>query len=1090
MLYINSIPVWIHCLFPVEPGAIDYVHKNLCDTYEETRYTPDGSEWPPCQPKSIVSVALIYYKGRRTEQQLLEIAKLHKGGSNAIDKLVESNDCLPSPKKQCLDHSKISKSIADIFKPDFTNAQNASSTELPKCILIEGAPGIGKTMLIKEVAYCWAKGMILHNFKLVFRIYLRSPDVQDANSLEQLIQLFNVPTRMISIVHDYIFQCSGQNVAFLLDGFDEYPSSLRSNSIILNIIKHKILPKSTVVVTSRPVATAALHNLVGRRIEILGFAEDDRKKYISGTLKGSPVKEEKLYEYLKLHPTINALCFVPLHLAILLYLFQKDSLPKTLTEMNESFILHTIYRYIERNPSEYKLSDAVEKLVELPESILDVVYKLCALAFEGLQKNQLVFPHKEIKAIFPGESKDVNRFGLLQAVEHYPSSKAVGTTTSFNFLHYTMQEFLAALHVSTLPGENQSSLMRKTFWDERYSFMWIMYIGLEGTKSEIFTNFISKGNKYKNGGVKLLHSIKDNKIKLLHLFQCYSEDKSGVKIPYAITSMFKYGKIKFNETLLPHHISSLTVFLSHVKVHLSVLELNNCHLGDNGMIILKQFITSNKTLASSIGLINLLGNDVSPWGVYCATIEHCSVNNLIMFGDDGIEEYIKEIGNSLQNNKTLQCLTLYNIGENGQKSIQTVLASSCSRLLTLKEIKLSWLNLDNRNSNVLLHTTLPLSNQLEDNYFSKEIAVDILWDGMSYSQLDSLDLSDKLCSNDMLSFIVFGLHNNKTVSKLDLSNNSKFLSNKEEITEVCNCVKNNRMLQELSLSSNNIGNKIQVVAEALQANETLQKLDISNNCISDDDLTSPNFIESEVKDTEQELDMSMCPTFNMTAIFQIKMLNIASNNISPTVLSGLIKNNSILKELNISESSITTTGAKIIAEAIKVESALQTLDISKNYITSDGLLCLLRTKLKKLIFIYNNVTKSGFEKIECCISSFPSVCASWNEIVIENKHVRFSSKIFEFTNSLKKYLKNETWPIEEISDFNYRVEFLTDCLKEDTLLPELDLCNHNIDIGGAKMVAKATELNTVLQKLDISCNKLSDEGALAFSECLKHNKSL
>ena len=1065
------------------------MRKNLCVTYEKTRYTPEGSEWPPCQPKSIVSVALIYYKGQRTEQQLLEIVELQKEGSNAIDKLVGSNKFLPSPKKRRLDHSKISKSIADIFKPDLTNTQNASSTEQPKSILIEGAPGIGKTVLIKEVAYCWAKEKILHSVELVFLIYLRHPGVQNANSLEQLIQLFDVPTEMTSIVRHYLFQCSGQDVAFLMDGFDEYPPSLRKDSIILNIIMHKTLPKSTVVVTSRPVATASLHNHVDRRIEILGFAEDDRNRYISETLMGSPGKEEELYEYLKQQPIINALCFVPLHLAILLYLFQKDSLPETLTEMNESFILHTIYRYIERNSSEYSLSDAVEKLVDLPESILDDVYKLCALAFEGLEQDQLVFPHKKIKEIFPGVSTNVNRFGLLQAVQHYPSSRAAGTTTSFNFLHYTMQEFLAALHVSNLSGEKQSSLMKETFWNEHYSFMWMMYIGIVGTKSEVFDNFISKGNKYKRGGgVKLLRSIKDNKIKLLHLFQCYSEDKGNVKIPVVITSMFKDGKIKFNETLLPHHISSLTVFLSHVKVHLSALELNKCHLGDNGMNILKHFITSNKMLTSSIGLINLLENDVSPWGVYCATIEHCSVYSLMVFGDDGVEEYIKEIKNSLQKN-TLQCLTLCNIGDIGLKSIQTVLASSCSRLLTLKKIQLSWLKLDKRNSKVLLHTTLPLSNQLEGNV-SKELAVDILWDGISYSKSNSLDLSNKLCSNDMLSSIVFGLHNNKTVSKLDLSNNSRCLSNEDGITKVCNYVKNNKMLQELSLSSNDIGNKIHVVTEALQANETLQKLDISNNHISDDDLTSYNFIESKVKNTEQESDMSVCPTFDSTTIFQIKKLNIASNNISPVVISSFIKNNSILQELNISESFITTTGAKIIAEAIKIKSTLQTLDISKNYITSDGLLCLVRTKLKKLIITYNNVTKSGFEKIECCISSLTSVCASWNEIVIQNKHVSFSCKIFEFTNSLKSYLGDETWPIEEISDLDYRVKILTDCLEEDTVLLELDLCNHNINTDRAKMVAKATELNTVLQKLDISCNALSDDGALAFSGCLKHNKSL
>ena len=1029
----------------------------------------------------------------------MEIAAVHKGGSGALDELVASSNCLPSPKKQRLDHSKISKSIADIFQLGHINLPSTSSSELPKFILIEGAPGIGKTLLIKEIAYRWAMGEILGGIELVFLIYFRNPHLPEVNSLEQLLRLFNIPTKMISTVNDYIFKYSGQNVAFLMDGYDEYPSSLRENTFIVDIIMRKCLSKSTVLVTSRPTATAALHSYVDKRIEILGLAEEDRKRYISESLSDLPGKEHELYKYLKQQPTINGLCFVPLHLAILLHLFREDSLPETLTEMNESFIIHTVYRYLKRNPSEPSPSDAVDRLKDLPESILGVVYKLSALAFEGLQKDHLVFTWNEIKTVLPEIFKAFNGYGILQAVEYYPPKGAAGTTTSFNFLHYTMQEFLAALHVSTLPDEQQLSLMKKKFWDKHYNFMWMMYVGIVGTQSVIFDNFISKGSKYKRGGgVKLLNSIKKDKTKLLHLFQCYTEAKSNP--PYAITSMFKDGKIKFNKTLLPHHVSSLIMFVSRAKVFLSTLELRECHLGDNGMNILKQFIADNKELTSHIGHIDLLENDVSPWGVYCATIEHCSVNNLTVFGDDGMEDYIKQIENSLQKNEMLQSLTLYNIGKTGLKSIQAVLDNST--LLTLKKINLSWLKLDKRKPEILLHTTLPLNSVLTDN-ICKEVAVNILWDGMKNSTSDSLDMSYKL-NDDILSFIVFGLHNNKTVCKLNLSNNKQCCSNEEGITAICNCIKNkNNILQELCLSNNSIRNKVQIIAEALQATKTLQKLDISNNHICDDD------VKNEVKSTKREIDMSAwhaCLPFNNAAIpkphvktvdiFQIKKLNIACNNISSTVIGSCIENNSILQELDISGSSITDEGAAIIAKAITINSALQILDISKNFITSEGLLCLLKANLKELSIVHNNVTKSGFEKIECCILPLPSVYASWNEIVSGNKivssneHIQFESKIFVFTNSQKSHVRDDVWSIEEISNLDYRAQFLTHCLKEDTMLQELVLYDQNIDSIRAKMLAKAIELNTALRKLDISHNTLSDEGTLAFSECLIVNKYL
>ena len=59
----------------IEPSAVGVLNRNLCDMHKETRYTPVGADWPPNQPKSIVSVALIHYKGERTKKELLAIAQ-------------------------------------------------------------------------------------------------------------------------------------------------------------------------------------------------------------------------------------------------------------------------------------------------------------------------------------------------------------------------------------------------------------------------------------------------------------------------------------------------------------------------------------------------------------------------------------------------------------------------------------------------------------------------------------------------------------------------------------------------------------------------------------------------------------------------------------------------------------------------------------------------------------------------------------------------------------------------------------------------------------------------------------------------------
>ena len=573
-------------IFYTEPPVFDILHENLCETYEVTRYKPVGAEWPPNQPKSIVSVALIHYKGKRTRQELFAIAQRHKDGSIAVDQLTSSSSQAPAAKKQRFDHSRVTKDIADIFTADPMD-QIEDSTDLnksPKRILIEGAPGIGKTVLAKEIAFRWAKKELLQNIDLTFLIYLRDPRLQKIESITQLLQLFT-STKIACDVADYLQECNGSGVAFVTDGFDEYPSSLQHSSLIVDVIRGEILHKAMVVVTSRPTATVSLHDHVDRRIHILGFAKEEREQYIIQSLSDCPEKKDELFSYLKRQPTINGFCYIPLHLAVLLYLFEQGgSLPETLTEMNESFIIHTVYRHLKR----YKPSpmEVLKKLSDLPKQILNVIHKMSKIAFKGLQENQLVFTIDEIKEMCPNINDTpgaINGFGLLQTVQQYPQEGA-GETASFNFLHYTMQEFLAAFYVSTLSDEEQSSLMEETFWLECFNFMWMMYVGIVGTKSKLFINFISKGNVFKKrSGIRVSNEIQKDKRKCLHVFQCYIEAKCKADVPDIITTMFTDGKIKITDiTLLPNHISSLVSFLSHSSIHLKILNLKSCNYGDIG----------------------------------------------------------------------------------------------------------------------------------------------------------------------------------------------------------------------------------------------------------------------------------------------------------------------------------------------------------------------------------------------------------------------------------------------------------------------------------------------------------------------------
>ena len=622
------------------PSVVVELSGDLCDNYKIDRQRPHREEWPPNQPSTVVNLALIHYKSTRIQQELNENCKRCKEGASYVYKLMGLN-------------SNVTTDIRKLFTPD-------TATISLKRILIEGAPGIGKTVLAKEIAYKWANGEILNEYKLMFLLYLRDPRLHSVTSINELLELFtfeNTPD-----LQKYVKKSGGANVAFVFDGFDEYPVVLQKDSFVTNLIKGesdgRMFHKSVVVVTSRPTATLFLHSIVDRRIEILGFPREERDRYISFSLSDSPDKKRDLKKYLKQHPMIDNLCYIPLYLAILVYLSQQDSLPEALTEMNESFIINTIYRYLERN----KLSPPgiVKKLNDFPADIVEFIYKLARLAFKGLQDNQLVFTINEIKEICPEVDTipgAINGYGLLQAVQHYPK-RGAGRTTSVNFLHFTMQEYLAALHVSTLSNQEQSSLMKWTFWDGQFNFMWMMYVGIVGVKSKTFASFIgsdSSGTENMQGvlhnhrhGISDIVNMYNDKRKCLHLFQCYMEAKSD-KIPKIVSSIFTNGKITLTKMiLLPHHISSLIFFMSVSSVkQWKILELNDCNLGDTGMDSLLEHFIKNDENISTLEYVDLSGNNSSPWGVYCAIIRHCRVDSLTLFGDEGMEEFVEEITESL-----------------------------------------------------------------------------------------------------------------------------------------------------------------------------------------------------------------------------------------------------------------------------------------------------------------------------------------------------------------------------------------------------------------------------------------------------------
>ena len=123
----------------------------LCDCYTQSRYIPPDDDWPPYHPKHYTPWTIIHHEGRSTKSEIAAVAQKFRTTDITEEHTGFTYVC-----------HKTTKSINKLV------ASFEGTESYPYIILIEGAPGIGKTMLSKELAFQWARKNILNNKNCYF----------------------------------------------------------------------------------------------------------------------------------------------------------------------------------------------------------------------------------------------------------------------------------------------------------------------------------------------------------------------------------------------------------------------------------------------------------------------------------------------------------------------------------------------------------------------------------------------------------------------------------------------------------------------------------------------------------------------------------------------------------------------------------------------------------------------------------------------------------------------------------------------------------------------------------------------------------
>jgi len=724
--------------------AADVLANHLKPFYITNRFITDEDAWPPEQPKQFTTLALVHHKNQPTEKQIISMANALNAGdvtsiiaaattNGQVD--VSLNSCSDSL-KEVLQESKVTKSLSDILAP-----LEAPESEQMRTILIEGATGLGKTVLMKQIAYEWAYDKLLKTSHLVFLLYLRDPAVREMCYINDLVRHFypkeKITLEQVDACANYISSNNGQNITFLLDGFDEFPEVLRKQSLIADIIQRRQLTLASVVVSSRSHACARLRYNVSCRVVILGFTKEDQLDYIQKALPDKPEKVKELVQYCDEHSMIGSLCFIPFTLTVLMYLFKLGiKLPSSCTEMYKYFVCHTICHFLAKSKETQDYID----LDNLPHPIDEVIQQLSSLSLQALDKNQFVFTLDEVKAVCPHFTiipGAINAFGLMQAVKHFTY---IGTKMTLNFIHCSVQEFLAAYRITCLSPDEEKQLIISKFWTPLYRNTFSMYVGLTKGQRCSFKDFLFDGC-HNN---EIAEQFFEDKMACLWLFKCFYEANDQNICDQIAKRLFSDGNIVLTKgsshttPLLLRDLLCTSFFLCKSRrKHWQQLNLAHCHITDAGLRTLHQFLAGQGIIFEDINLMCNSLTSLSARGI-CDIVCSCKTSSLNI-SDNRLEDFdwVPQL--------TLKKLYVRN----------TVLSSSgtVALLSAMREHNNSQLEYLDISDN-------PICDQAV-----KEIAAYL----EKTSTLRRLDMSELLISQDAIQLVVDALFNNQTLEILGLS---------------------------------------------------------------------------------------------------------------------------------------------------------------------------------------------------------------------------------------------------------------------------------------------------------------------------------
>ncbi|KAM6952799.1 NLR family CARD domain-containing protein 3-like [Lycodopsis pacificus] len=340
----------------------------------------------------------------------------------------------------------------DLFKA------SPGGEEAIRTVMTTGVAGIGKTVLTQKFTLDWAEGKANQDIEFIFPFTFRELNVlkEKKYSLVELVHHFFSETKEAGIYSFEEFL-----VLFIFDGLDEFRLPLDFNNteiltdvtestsvdvLLTNLIRGKLLPSARLWITTRPAAANQIPpECVEMVTEVRGFTDSQKEEYFRKSFRDEE-QASRIISHIKTSRSIHIMCHIPVFCWITAGVLEKvlktregGELPKTLTEMYIHFLV------VQSKRKKVRYDGGAETDPHWSPESREMTESLGKLAFDQLQNGNLIFYESDLTEC----GIDITAASVYSGVftQIFREESGLYQDKVFCFVHLSVQEFLAALHV-------------------------------------------------------------------------------------------------------------------------------------------------------------------------------------------------------------------------------------------------------------------------------------------------------------------------------------------------------------------------------------------------------------------------------------------------------------------------------------------------------------------------------------------------------------------------------------------------------------------------------------------------------------------